>query len=219
MELQRINDQPKIPRLRTQCFEDLQIAGQTVRVHKPRARASIVVATRGAEQFGETVLAVVASPPTDEKGRSLAEIIQSDVKDANMLKSIVASGLVTLVAERLKATGKDVGEEHLFWYFETLLAGTVELDGHIFKDVDELGDAGFGLAEIVQVFWSAFVMAIYPTSGDPDMSTGSPLMSSSEPTASPKPQARTKSKRSGGTSKAGRSVRTRGRTGTSGGPS
>lgn len=170
MQLSKLNEQPKIPMLRTPVFRDIEIAGHTVRVHKPKARQAAIVATRLFETFGEQVLRFVATPREDllEAGA----IDEDEAKDVDMLKSFVTGGLMPQVMDRLKKAGEDLGPEHIVWYLENMLVGNVQLEKHVFASLDEFDQAGFGFQELIQVFWAAIELCIYPTSDDPDTGDG-----------------------------------------------
>ena len=202
MQLDKINELPKIPMLRTPVFRDIEIAGKTVRVHKARARQAAVVATRLLESYGETLLSVFASPDSD-----LATIAGDgeSVSDSAMLKSLLAGGFMPQISGRLRELGLEQGPDHMLWYIQQLLFSNVELEGYLFKDLDEFDAAGFGFEELLRIFWIAVELCIYPTSDDPATADGSSQSKPAEP--NPEPQkARRGRKRSVAKSKAGQSV-------------
>jgi len=166
MNVSNINNLQKIPMLRTPVFRDIEVAGQTVRVYKPKARQAVIVATRLAESFGETILRVFASPDED------VEVVGSKLS-ADGLKNILAAGMMPEAIKRLRELGIELGADHMFWYFEQLLAGNVELMGCRLESIDDFDEAQFGFEELIRVLWCAIELAIYPTSGDPSTASGS----------------------------------------------
>lgn len=202
MQIDRINDLTPIPMLRTPVSRVLRIAGHDVTVHKPKARQAACVAVRLAESFGETLLRVFASPSEDLKAIFDDD---SNLAPSEIFKTILAAGVMESVLGRLRELGESIGPDHIWWYFETLLPGNIELGGHVFKSIDDFDTAGFTMTELMEVFWCCVELAIYPTSDDPGIGDGK-----SEQKPSPPELARTTprgKKRRGGTKKDGQSVR------------
>ena len=178
MQIEKINELPAIPMLRTSVSRDLQIAGHTVRIHKLRARQAAIVAQRLMESFGETLLRFYATP-----GDELKKVFEGETEVDNwqMFKLVLASGFLEKAIARLREIGHDVGPDHIAWYFDNVLAGNVELQGYRFKSLEEMDESGFGMAEIFECFGAAIELAIYPTSDDPGTDAGK-SETKSEPT-------------------------------------
>lgn len=207
MNLNKLSEQPKIPMLRTPVFRDIKIAGHTVRVHKPKARQAIIVATKLFETYGEQVLQFVATPKKELE--EAGAIDEAEAEEVDMLKSFVTGGLMPQVMARLKSAGQELGPEHMFWYFENMLVGNVQLGEHIFASLDEFDQAEFGFQEIIQVFWVAVEICIYPTSDDPNTGDGKSGDKSERPAPAPSASQRTApqgERRPVATSKAGHSA-------------
>lgn len=206
MDLEKINELPKIPMLRTPVFRDIVIAGTSVRIHKPRARQAAIVAQRLLESFGETLLRVFTSPDED-----LEKVFSSDkdVRNAALMKALLVGGFFEKALDRLRALGHEIGEAHLYWYFEQVLPGNVEIDGHRFPTVEDLDVAEFCFTDLLQCLKVSVEIAIYPTSDDPGTDAGK----SETKSETIKPQrkasekkARREKKRAAGMNKGGQSV-------------
>jgi len=204
MQIDKINNLPPIPMLRTPVFRDLQIAGHTVRVHKPKARQAACVAVRLAESFGETLLRVFASPSEDLKA-----IFEDDdnIAPSQIFKTILAAGVMDSVLTRLRELGEEIGPDHIWWYFQQLLPGNVELAGHVFTSTEQLDEANFSMPEMMEVFWCCVELAIYPTADDLDTSAGKSEAELVEPPPAREKKTRQGKKPRGATRKAGQSVR------------
>lgn len=203
MNIENINNLPPIPMLRTPVFRDLEIAGHTVIVHKPKARQAACVAVRLAESFGETLLRVFASPSEDLK---VIFDDDSNLAPAAIFKSILAAGVMEQILNRLRELGQEIGPDHIWWYFETLLPGNIELGGHVFKSIDELDEAQFSMPELMEVFWCCVELAIYPTSDDPDIAAGKSEPELVKSAREPGKKARRGKKPRAGINKVGQSV-------------
>lgn len=192
--------------LRTPVFRDIEIAGVTVRVHKPRARQASIVAQRLMESFGETLLRAFTSP--DEE---FGDVFSNDAerRDVAQSKLMLAGGFMERAIKRLRELGEEIGPDHLAWYLDNTLAGNVSIDGYRYQSIEELDDAGFGFADLMLCMSRAIEIAIYPTSGDPDTDAGK-SEHKSEPVKPPPTEsaskARCEAKRSGATRKGGQSV-------------
>lgn len=177
MEIELVHKLRPIPMLRTPAFREVEIAGQTVRIHKLRARQAAVVAQRLMTSFGETLLKFWATP-----GSELEKVFSGErnVGTFGVFKMVLATGFFAKAIARLNELGHDIGEDHIAWYFDNVLAGNVELvrpegdefHGLRFASLDEMDRSGFGLSEVLDLFGDAIVLAIYPTSDDPDTDAG-----------------------------------------------
>lgn len=206
MEIELVNELPPIPMLRTPVFRDLEIAGQTVRIHKLRARQAAIVTQRLMTSFGETILRFWATP-----GSELQKVFsgENDVSSFGMFKLVLATGFFEKAIKRLEELGHVIGEDHIAWYFDNVLAGNVELQGHRFKSLEEMDKSGFVLSEVFQCFGCAIELAVYPTSDDPGIADGKSATTSAK-TKRPPPEsgrkARRGSKRNVAIGKGGQSV-------------
>jgi hypothetical protein len=207
MKVDNIQNLPKIPMLRTPVIVGMDIAGHKVFVHKPKARQAAIVATRLMESFGETMLAIFASPAEDLEAAGVVGDSELE-RGESMLKNFLAGGMMPRVAARLRELEETQGPDHLAWYFENLLVGNVELDGYVFRSLDEFDQAQFSIRELMEVLWKAVELCIYPTSGDPSIGAGKSEAQPRQATQQePGQAARHGKKRKGGTSKGGQSVR------------
>lgn len=204
MQIPKINNLPDIPMLRTAVYRDLEIEGQTVRVHKPTARKAAMVTQRLMESFGETLLRIFVSPEED-----LREVMESsDSSSADMFRVMFAGGFFKKAFERLQELGHDLGPDHIAWYFEHTLVGNIELQGYRFQKLEEMDMSGFGLADMFKLMQVAAELAIYPTSGAPSIGDGS-SRPESQPKTQPQAPAETAppaERFAAATSKAGQSV-------------
>lgn len=208
--------------LRTAVWRDMQIAGCTVRVRKPKARQAAMVAQRLMESFGETLVRIFVNP--DEELRKVFAG-ESMVENTEMFRIIFAGGFLEKAIQRLRELGHEIGPDHLFWYFENVLVGNVSiestpsgddsLNGYKFESMDEMDDSGFGLSDYMKMMGVAVELAIYPTSDDPGTDAGKSDPKSEPKTLSVEPErkARRAGKRKGATNKDGQSVQMSARSG------
>jgi len=211
MQLDKIKDQSPIAMLRTAVWRDIKIAGRTVRVHKPKARQAAMVAQRLMESFGETLVRIFSNPDSELRKAFSDDNIGSE----DMFRLMFAGGFLKTAMERLRELGHEIGDDHLFWYFEALLPNNVSIDGHRLTSIDEMDDHGFGFLEFMKMMQITVELAIYPTSDDPGTDAGKSDPKSEQQTQSavPAKKAQRAKKRRGGTNKAGQSVQMSARSG------
>jgi hypothetical protein len=172
-KLQRLRELPRLPGRRSADFEDLTIAGATVRVYKATSDRTVPVSARLMALLGDELYQLVSHDgEEDEDAGPLSVLLGLDFDDEDDIKTAMIGTVLPLLYEKASALTNDSGPGSLFWYFERLLTGNVEYAGTRIEDISELDTIGFTVPEITKMFWVGVRIAFFPTQDAPDTNVG-----------------------------------------------
>lgn len=208
--LEHLKKAKKIPSFCGLAIKQFKLAGHDVTLMRAPASKSIPAFARLMKTFGELMTHTVSY---DDDGNpekvALASLFDAGM-DSEQMKEFL---LATAMPEIMKSVG-EVGYTDFHYYYETLLPGSMIVDGVSIDTKDELDELGLTPPQVGHILFKAAEVNFYPTSGD----LGTPVGEESpeatpEPEQKPQPETKTRSKKRGGTRKVGQSARTRSKRG------
>lgn len=172
-KLQKLAELPRLPGHRSNPHRDVTVSGVTVRVHKAKASRTVPVSARLMSLLGDELYQMVSHSETEDgRAGKLAGLLEIDFEDEAQAKSAMMGIVLPLLYQRMSELTADSGPGSLFWYFERILAGNVELSGVRAQSMEDLDEMGFGVPALTRLFWAGLSLALFPTQGAPDTNPG-----------------------------------------------
>lgn len=163
---------PRLPGHRSSVYLDIEMAGTTVRLYKAKANRTVAVSARLIGMLGTELYQLIAHSEDEGDAGPLGALLGVDFDDGDQIKAAVMAYVLPTLYEKFDELTADEGPGSVYWFFERILAGNVELEGVRPKTMDDLDEMGFMVPEITKLFWKGLEMAFFPTRGDPDMNDG-----------------------------------------------
>lgn len=198
----------KIPSFCGLAIKQFEIAGHSITIMRAPASKSIPAFARLMRTFGELMTHTVSYDSEGNPEKIALSQLFNVGMDSDEVKAFL---LTTAMPEIMKSVG-DVGYTDFHYYYETLLPGSMIVDGVSIDTLEELNELGLSPPQVGTILIKAAEVNFYPTSGDHSTKDGeeSPGPVSEE---KPLPETKARSKKKGATKKAGQTARTRKRRG------
>lgn len=172
-KLNKLKNLPRLPGHRSANFLDIEIGGATVRLYKAKSNRTVAVSARLVGMVGDELYQMFChSEDEDPEAGPLGDLLKVDFDDDSQVKTAATGIVLPLLREKFHELTAEEGPGSVYWFFDRMLSGNVELDGARPETMDDLDEMGFNVAQLTRLFWKSLEMAFFPTRGDPDTSDG-----------------------------------------------